>query len=40
MVFTPAGTTKVCSAPVGAKVQVVVPEVVVQLPAAWEGLAP
>jgi hypothetical protein len=37
--LTPAGTTKVSSAPVGPKVHVVVPAVVEQLPAAWAGLA-
>jgi hypothetical protein len=39
MVLTPAGTLKVSSEPVEAKVHVVVPVVVEQLPAAWTGLA-
>jgi hypothetical protein len=40
MVLTPSGTSKVSSAPVEAKVHVVVPEVVEQLSAAaWVGLA-
>jgi hypothetical protein len=40
MVLTPSGTSKVSSEPLGRKVHVVVPEVVVQLASrAWAGLA-